>query len=482
MVVMTSMCWPLTTVTNSTRSIVSVWKFRLLLTTAQFTLWVGRRVSLWHGGYDLSARMFHLTLSEVGLHLDCLQILLLHNLLLDIVVVSGISLQAITIRMVVVVLMMVLIGVHAHPVIMMHVRAVSIVQTFTSLSVVRVVLVHLYCCWTTHWKTFTLLHQIVALSVRVGILLLVGVVWGAWVRALLYQRQLTVGVVRVHLLENGTSTGSHRLSLVVSGTCLLYPAIIVAWLLRVGPLFFYDELLPWICVYLVTQFRLATLPLHLRLSLFVLLQLFLALVGCQFAVRRPFGHICRSAWLCARHLISLACPHTFNLAINWVLVLTWLVCSARAQSHWAWELHAVDHLSGADHVYVWAGRSASRTRIRVGFLPVVGGKLVLMLHEWVRLTAASVMVRPARSIGDIRSDVTNAARRFTRRVNFVNFLVLASLIQMRGAWVFACSKITAMTMSHWICERIFGPQIALHLLIIWLLWLCKHNKEERGFD
>ena len=66
--------------------------------------------------------MFNLILSEVGLHLDCLQILLLHDLLLNVVVVTSVALQPITVR----VLMMILIVVHVHPVIM-HVRAVSVI-------------------------------------------------------------------------------------------------------------------------------------------------------------------------------------------------------------------------------------------------------------------------------------------------------------------------------------------------------------------
>ena len=96
----------------------------------------------------MSARMFNLILSEVGLlHLDCLQILLLfHDLLLNVVVVTGVALQTITVR---VVLMMILIVVHVHSVIV-HVGAVAVVQTFTPLSVARVVLVHLHGCGTTH--------------------------------------------------------------------------------------------------------------------------------------------------------------------------------------------------------------------------------------------------------------------------------------------------------------------------------------------
>ena len=120
-------------------------------------------------------------------------------------------------------------------------------------------------------------------------------------RTLLCQIQLTVHIEVVHLLQGHASAllSFSGCVCVIRGLAII---VIIRASLAIGSFLLDDKLLSRVCIYLVHLRQLLLLldrlELLSRLLLLVFFQAFLALIACQLAVIRAFGHALRLGTAC----------------------------------------------------------------------------------------------------------------------------------------------------------------------------------------
>lgn len=305
-----------------------------------------------------------------------------------------------------------------------------------------------------------------------------------WLGRLLAQVELAVGVEVVVVICADWATPIN-----------LFFTFFIAGPLAVGAFFLYDKLLAAICINCIYLLQLAgwlgtclgeLWRVHLLHSLLVLLVLFKSffwLIGSQFRVGCALGKIwlrlCSRIFILYRSSFYNACLAALTkfLAFNWVLVLTRrkhsVAHTARIISQvyadvlgWVWNRTVDLMMRVQDHVLVYLLLHSQRLwhSVLIVFLAVISRKLVFILQKRILVVVALLAelmhgrvcnttvttwscwyIRP-----DVRRRIslglTYKVSTFARGVNFINFG--AALVQLGGPGIWFVGKLVTL------CHRV----------------------------